>query len=244
MADVVVHHSSLSDLFVALADRLHEVVRFEYANFSLYDPIKKVMRLHTSEGSASAQIPQEVSIDEAASGWVWKNQKPLVIADLAEESRFPVVFDVLRERGLHSYCMLPLTTPRERLGALGLGSAAVAAYTDADVLLLTRVAHMVALAVENTLTREQLKEKNQKLEALVDTTGALVGSLDLESLLPRVAESIRRAVPHEYASVAICDWEAQVTEAYALVLPRAATSTIVGEVIPMVATASLPMGRS
>src|SRR5262249_20203086 len=119
-----------------------------------------------------------------------------------------------------------------------------AAYTDADVLLLTRVAHMVALAVENTLTREQLKEKNQKLEALVDTTGALVGSLDLESLIPRVAESIRRAVPHEYASVAICDWEAQVTEAYALVLPRAATSTIVGEVIPMVATASLPMGRS
>ena len=40
MADLVVHHQSLPELFVAMAERLRQVVAAEAANFSLYDPTK------------------------------------------------------------------------------------------------------------------------------------------------------------------------------------------------------------
>jgi hypothetical protein len=41
MADLVVHHHNLPELFAAMAGRLREVAAADAANFSLYDPIKK-----------------------------------------------------------------------------------------------------------------------------------------------------------------------------------------------------------
>ena len=40
MADLMVHHRSLAELFVDLAKRLHKVTPVEFATFSLYDPNK------------------------------------------------------------------------------------------------------------------------------------------------------------------------------------------------------------
>ena len=53
MADLVVHHQSLPELFVAMAERLRQVVAAEAANFSLYDSTRNVMRLHLWEGSGT-----------------------------------------------------------------------------------------------------------------------------------------------------------------------------------------------
>jgi hypothetical protein len=46
MADLMVHHHDLPELFLAMAERLRQIVAADAANFSLYDPIKNVMRLH------------------------------------------------------------------------------------------------------------------------------------------------------------------------------------------------------
>ena len=51
MADLVVHHHSLPELFAAMAERLRQVIAADAANFSLYDSEKNVMRLHVWEGS-------------------------------------------------------------------------------------------------------------------------------------------------------------------------------------------------
>ena len=89
MADLVVHHHSLPELFVAMAERLRQLIAADAANFSLYDPIKNMMRLHVWEGSDVGTAPAEVAVEESPSGWAWQNQQPLVVADLTVESRFP-----------------------------------------------------------------------------------------------------------------------------------------------------------
>jgi CRP-like cAMP-binding protein len=55
---------------------------------------------------------------------------------------------------VRSYCTLPLTTAQKRFGALGLGSSRLNAYHDDDLHLLRGVAELVALALENAMTRE------------------------------------------------------------------------------------------
>jgi hypothetical protein len=40
MADLVVHHQTLPELFVAMAERMRQVAAADAADFSLYDPIK------------------------------------------------------------------------------------------------------------------------------------------------------------------------------------------------------------
>jgi GAF domain-containing protein len=56
---------------------------------------------------------------------------------------------------VRSYCTLPLTTAQKRFGALGLGSSRPNAYHDDDLHLLRGVAELVALALENAMTREE-----------------------------------------------------------------------------------------
>ena len=68
MADLMVHHRSLPELFVDLAERLHKVTSFEFATFSLYDPSKNVMKLHLWEGKELAPVHTETSVGDSPAG--------------------------------------------------------------------------------------------------------------------------------------------------------------------------------
>ena len=219
MADLVVHHHSLPELFVAMAQRLRQVAAADAANFSLYDPIKNVMRLHFWEGAELAPTAAEVPVDESPSGWAWQNQQPLVVSDLAADRRFPPVLGTLRNKGLRSYCWFPLTTAQKRLGTLGLGSSQANAYGEKDMRLLPRVAKLVAVAVENALTREALVQEKERLHMLLEVNNTLVTNRDLQKLFPAISGFIRRMIRYDYASVAVYDEAAHSLSFYPLDSP-------------------------
>ncbi|HEX3352244.1 MAG TPA: sigma 54-interacting transcriptional regulator, partial [Terriglobales bacterium] len=218
MADLVVHHHTLPELFVAMAERLRRVAATEVASFSLYEPSKNSMR-HLWHGHERIPSQMDVAVEESPAGWAWQNQRPLVMPDLASEVRFPLVLNILRENGLKSYCWLPLTTAQKRLGAMGLGSARADAYSDRDVRLLARVAELVAVAVENTLAREALQQEKERLHMLLEVNHTLVTNRDLQKLFPAISGFIRRMIPHDYASVAVYDESAHSLSFYPLDSP-------------------------
>ena len=202
-----------------MAERLRQVIAADAANFSLYDPTKNVMRLHLWEGSELAPAPVEVQVEESPSGWAWQNQQPLVVDDLTAESRFSPVLRTLHEKGLRSYCWLPLTTAQKRLGTLGLGSSQTNAYGERDMRLLPRVAKLVAVAVENALTREALVQEKERLHMLLEVNNTLVTNRDLQKLFPAISGFIRRMIPYDYASVAVYDEAAHSLSLYPLDSP-------------------------
>ncbi len=155
--------------------------------------------MHLWEGELAPEIGCAHSLKESASGWVWERQEPLLFEDLAQENRFPLVMDVLRERGYRTYYVMPLTTA----GALGVASHKPAAYRAADENLLLRSTELVALAVENAVTRDALREEKERLHALVDANQTLVSSLEMQRLLPLISECVTRLVPHDFAGVTL-----------------------------------------
>jgi formate hydrogenlyase transcriptional activator len=216
MADLVVHHHNLPELFAAMAGRLREVAAADAANFSLYDPTKNVMRLHFWEGQELVPTAAEVPIEESPSGWAWQNQEPLVVSDLSADPRFPPVLSRLRDKGLRSYCWLPLTTAQKRLGTLGLGSSQTNAYSERDMRLLPRIAKLVAVAVENALTREALVREKERLRMLLEVNNTLVTNRDLQKLFPAISEFVRRMIRYDHASVAVYDEVARSLSFYPL----------------------------
>jgi formate hydrogenlyase transcriptional activator len=222
MADLVVHHQSLPELFVALAERLGQVAAADAAHFALYDPAKNVMHGHFWEKSALSAAPTERLVEDSPSGWAWQNQQSLVVPDLAADSRFSPVLTMLREKGLRSYCWLPLTTAQKRLGALGLGSSQINAYGERDMRLLPRVAKLVAVAVENALTREALVREKERLHMLLEVNNTLVTNRDLQKLFPVISGFMRRMIRYDYASVAVYDEGAHSLSFYPLDSPLTA----------------------
>jgi formate hydrogenlyase transcriptional activator len=238
MADLVVHHCGLPELLPELAQRLHKVASFEIASFSLYDPDKNVMRMHFWEGSDRLSDLTELPVEESACGVAWEKQQPMVWPDLHLETRFQRAVDLLKQKGVRSYCTLPLTTAQKRFGALGLGSSRLNAYGEEDVQLLRRVAELVALALENAMTRAAFLEEKERLEMLLEVSTTLMSNLDVQQLFPAISGLIRKVIRHDFASVALYEEANQCLRLYALDSPLADDIIGLDTVVPIAESAS------
>jgi formate hydrogenlyase transcriptional activator len=112
----------------------------------------------------SLQAPQ-FAPEETFSWWVYQHQQPLVIPSLDAETRFPAVAEMLKNRGVRSVCVLPLTTAHRRFGGLAVGSTEPDAYSKEEVNFLSLVANQVALAVDDALNFDALQHAEEALRA-------------------------------------------------------------------------------
>jgi formate hydrogenlyase transcriptional activator len=238
MADLVVHHRSVPELLPELVQRLHRVASFEIASFSLYDPEKNVMRMHFWEGSEVLSDLTELPVGESACGFVWEKQQPMVWPDLHQETRFRPAVNLLIGKGVRSYCTLPLTTAQKRFGALGLGSSRPNAYGEEDVQLLQGVAELVALALENAMTRAAFLEEKERLEMLLEVSITLMSNLDVQQLFPAISGLIRKVVRQDYASVALYEEGNQCLRVYALDSHLSDEITVSDTVVPIAESVS------
>ncbi len=228
VSEAIATHRDLTALVRDLAQRLPSVVRFEFIGLVLHDPVRDVMRVHTLETSAAKGLPPgfELPVEDSASGWVLKTQQPLVVPCLAEETRFPKGAAVLREIGVASYCMVPLTTAMRRLGAMGFGSLSPCAFGDPELEFLQQVAKQVAVAVDNVLNYEstqsaqqQLARERDRLRLLLEVNNAVVSTLECGKVFAAIAAALRRVMQHEYTSLAMYEAESHQFRLHALDFP-------------------------
>ena len=177
------------------------------------------MRLHVLEDNDLARPPIEIPVVDSPSGIAWQTQQLQVVPDVNAETRFPSVVNLLRNKGIRSYCALPLTTAGKRLEALGLGSPRVSAYSEESLRSLRKVTELVALAVENALTREPLQQETERLQVLLEVNATIMINRNLEKLFPEISRFLRRVIGHDYASVAVYDNAAKALSLYPLDSP-------------------------
>jgi formate hydrogenlyase transcriptional activator len=237
MADVLVRHHSLDNFFHDISERLHSVISFDLIIFTFHEPATGSMQMSFSRGMDDFPT-RALPVEDAPSGWVWQNQQPLAIPDLASEDRFGRGVQFLRDVGIQSYCVLPLTTIQERMGALCLGSSQVNAYTEADLGFLKRIGELAALAVENARNREALCHEKQRRQMLLQVNATLVSSLDLQRLFPSISAHIRKVVKHDFASLALYDASTQLFRKFALDFPTAPNLFSIGQSFPLKGTTS------
>src|SRR5881628_1619151 len=254
VSEAIAVHRDLPSLFHDLVERLHHVVNFEYMRLLLHDPERDVMRLHTLETpnqSCDALGCQELPVAESPGGWVWQHQQPLLVSDVEKETRFPRVTEVMRQQGVKSYCVVPLTTAQRRLGALGFGSLQEATYDGSDLEFLQQVAKQVAVAVDNALNSQSvqshqhdLAHERDRLRLLLEVNNAVVSRLDLRDVFAATTASLRRVVPHALASLYLYDPDKEVVSRHALDSPSGKGLLHEGFVGPIDSTPAGPAIRT
>jgi formate hydrogenlyase transcriptional activator len=165
VSQAIVSQRDLHALFHELADRLHQVARFDFLALVLRDAASNTMRLHVLE-TVEPVPPGTVIVlppEEDPAGFVWQTQQPLITSSLAELTHWPRLLERVQSYGVQSYCWLPLTTARRRLGTLVLTSKQPSTYDTADVGFLQHVANQVAVAVENALAFQEIEALKDKL---------------------------------------------------------------------------------
>lgn len=165
VSESIASHREMSALFHDLGIRLHRVLEFDFLVLILHDPQEDVARLHVLETSRPTLVQPGLAlpVHESPSMQVIENQRICVVSDIDRETTFPLANDLIRSHGVLSYCMLPVTTVRKRLGIMGIGSVRKHAYDSIDGDFLKRVTNQVALAVDNALAYEQISQLKDRL---------------------------------------------------------------------------------
>ena len=226
VSEAIAQQRDLNELFHALAERLHWVVEFDFLTLVLHDPVRNVMRLHILETRIPTEkiVGKETPIEGHPAGWVWQSQQPFVVSD--EDTRYPVFLQHLRDAGVHSIALVPLTTAQRRLGAMGFGTLQPQKITDTEMTFMQRVASQVAVAVDNVLNLEtsqayqaQLSEERDRLRVLLEVNNVLVSSRELPELFRGIVKTLERVIHHDYTSLALLDPETGLLKIYALDFP-------------------------
>ena len=216
VSESIAAHRDLEGLFRDLAHRLPRIVPFDYINLVLHDPAHDVMRLHIlaapdeSTIKAGAMFP----VDESPGGFVWKTQQALMVDDISLDHRFSAVTPLLRDNGVQSYCVVPLTTALRRLGAMGFGSLQKRAYLATEVSFMQDVAKQIAVAVDNVLhdesarlAQQQLARERDRFQLLLEVNNAVVSHLDMDAVFASVSASLQRVIQHDGCSLLLYEPE-------------------------------------
>jgi formate hydrogenlyase transcriptional activator len=216
VSEAIASRRDLDELFGDLAHLLPRIVPFDYINLVLHDPVREVMRLHLLAVPEESKVKPglEFSIDESSGGFVWKTQQSLMVEDTSVDDRFPATTPLLRENGVQSYCVVPLTTALRRLGAMGFGSLQKRAYQAHEISFMQEVAKQVAVAVDNVLhdesarmAKQQLARERDRLQLLLEVNNAVVSHLDMDAVFASVSASLQRVIQHDGCSLLLYEPE-------------------------------------
>src|SRR5438552_6343867 len=110
VSEAIVSHRDLSALFHELAERLHQVVRFDYLAVLVHEAATNTMRLHALEAlEPIPPPPSAIPIEGLPPGWAWQTQRPLIISNVSRETRWPGFAERAAPYRVQSCCYLPLT---------------------------------------------------------------------------------------------------------------------------------------
>jgi formate hydrogenlyase transcriptional activator len=225
VAESIAQHRDLAALFHDLAERLHCVVDFDFLTLVLHDPDRNVMRLHILETRLPTPVKtgSESPVEGHPSGWVWQSQQTFVVTDTEEDQRFPDFLHRLREVGVRSLAMVPLTTAQHRLGAMGFGRLVPQLITDTELQFMQRVGSQVAVAVDNALNFQtsqayqiQLARERDRLQVLLDVNNILVSTRELPELFRGIVTSLEKVIHHDYTSLALRESASGLLKIHAL----------------------------
>jgi formate hydrogenlyase transcriptional activator len=165
VSEAIITQQDLPALFHDLAGRLIQVVAFDALSLVLHDAVTDTMRQHVLETLEPISPKPEIELrpEDDPAGLVWQTQRPLITSNVADLNRWPQLLERVQQYGVQSYCFLPLTTARRRLGTLVFTSKRPMTYDRSDLPFLQLVANQVAVAVANALAWEQIKALRDKL---------------------------------------------------------------------------------
>ena len=235
LSKAIASHRDLSELFHDIACRLRNLFPFRDLAVMLHDGEQNVMRGYFYEGCAEAdwatKKPTEVPIDESINGHVWRDQQPMIIRDLDQDTRFPSA-QILRDRDIKSVCCLPLSTVHQKLGTLNLWSEEVGAYDTFDLKFAQLVTSQIAVAVEAQFYREQLAHERDRSQLLLQVNNTLVSNLNLRELLKSISGSLSTVMPHEAAALTLYDESLNQLRVAAFDFPDHDSPCAAGKIIP------------
>ena len=228
VAGALTSHSDLADLLHSLRGHLDPILQFTFLIVCLWDRESDritVKFFEPGDSPGTRVVGSSYPAQGTYPGMAVDTGQPIYIPGVQPGGPYPT--SVLIEFGVQSYCAVPLVTAHGTIGTLNFGSTERDAYTPEDIDLMSRVAALVAVALENARSfetiqeqRAALQQERDQLDLLLEVTNAIVTQLDTRALFKAVAPVLKRCCSAEFAALTLFDPETRVLRKHVCDGPR------------------------
>jgi len=147
----------------------------------------------------------KVPIGQGITGTAAKTGHPVRVADVSQDPRYINAIDSVR-----SELAVPLMFRGKCVGVLDIQSRHLDYFTRDQQNILFVLANRLAVAIENARLFQQVRTQAETLLVLNEVSREISSILDVEELLRRTAELVKKVIDYQILSILLYDQEQNV----------------------------------
>jgi formate hydrogenlyase transcriptional activator len=216
ISTTVATQPSVDAVLRSLVELLSNLVRFDLITLLLFDKDQQILRLRTQIWNRcnppELAVGTEIPYRGTAIGRAIEEQEVVFVSDIQEVYRTPQLNSRYNPAGLQSGYILPISTPRKKLGVLTFATIEKGKFSPDDAELMRSVAEHLSIALESAMATDnaelyqrELARERDRLGLLLEINNHIVTKLDVNALFCAAGASIREHFANDFSSFWLFD---------------------------------------
>jgi sigma-B regulation protein RsbU (phosphoserine phosphatase) len=190
------------ELFHAIAQKLRRIVDYRILDIFLPDEKGFLVPAHVEGYDSEMASRIKLRPGEGIVGTAAAAREPVFVDDVSADPRYVPFFP-----GVVAELAIPLVNKDRLVGVLNIEGPTVEAFTPAARTALMVLAGHLAVAIENATLYRETRRYAGLLATLYEVGKETASILDLDALLQRLAEIVKRVIDYEMFGILLLDEE-------------------------------------
>ncbi len=196
VADVLATSLDLETTVSRVAEVVRKVIDYEiFAILLLYEKTQE-LRFRFQIGYPPDFAERRIKVGEGVTGQAAQLRQAILIEDVTKDSRY-----IEGVPNVRSELAIPLITKNRVIGVIDLEAREPGYFTEEHQRVLTLVASRMAAGIENAQLYSRTTKQARILGMLNEIAQELTSILNLDELLGRIAELVRRLMDYQMFSI-------------------------------------------
>src|SRR5712675_322712 len=191
----------LDEVLQKTATLVKRLIDLEIFSVLLLDEgTRKLYHRFTIGYGEQASKDWQIPVGQGITGTAAETGRAVRVGDVREDPRYINIIDSVR-----SELVVPLVVKEQSIGVLDIQSTQVDYFTRDQQSILTLMASRLAIAIENARLFEKVRSQADTLLVLNEVGREANSILDVEELLRRAAELVKRVINYQILGILLYD---------------------------------------
>jgi phosphoserine phosphatase RsbU/P len=205
VADALATSLDLDTTLRRVAEVVRKVIDYEIFAILLLNEKTQELRFRFQVGyPAEVSERARIKVGEGVTGLAAQSRQPVLIEDVRTDPRY-----IEAVPNVCSELAIPLITKNRVIGVIDIEAREPGAFTEEHQRVLTLVASRMAAGIENAQLYTRTTKQARILLLLNEIARELTSILNLDELLGRIAELVRRLIDYQMFSILLLDASGQ-----------------------------------
>jgi len=199
VADVLATSLDLDTTLKRVAEVVRKVIDYEIFAILLLNEKTQELRFRFQVGYPP-EFSGRIKVGEGVTGQAAQQRQAILVDDVTKDSRY-----IVGVANVRSELAVPLISKNRVIGVIDIEAQEAGYFTEEHSRLLTLIASRMAAGIENAQLYTRTTRQAKILLLLNEIACELTSILNLDELLGRIAELLRRLIDYQMFSILLVD---------------------------------------